>query len=98
MTTPIYARKDPDNTVNVLDGKFQGEKFALMVTDPAAADLLEAIKTNTDPNTQGSGYAYIFDWTGGKLTTIQRMRDAETQTLTFTYHPTGELATASDWE
>jgi hypothetical protein len=44
MTTPIFARKDPNNTVNVLDGAFTDDgKFALLVKDAASTTASDAI-------------------------------------------------------
>jgi len=48
MTTPIFARKDPNNTINVLDGAFNDDgKFVLLVEDAAAGALLQMIADST---------------------------------------------------
>lgn len=96
MTTPLFARKSLDNTVGVVDGEFETDgKFALRTTDKQALTALLALQTQGAEN--GKEYSYAFNWTSGKLTTIVRTHGGNSETLTFTYHGTGELAGISQW-
>lgn len=100
--TPIYARKDSLlNTVNVVDGEFAGDKFALCVTDAAAkeaaetlADLLALEQTAAAPKPQ---YSYTFTWTDGNMTNILRDSGTETANLAFTWDAEGQLTNIGKW-
>jgi hypothetical protein len=97
MTTPIFARKDPDNTVNVLDGAFNPEgKFALFVADAAAGALLQMIAEST-ATAAGKNYSYGFGWTSGNLTSVTRTADSVTETATFAYDVDDNLISISAW-
>lgn len=96
MTTPLFARKNPDNTVAVVDGEFEADtKFALRTTDKQALAALLALQDQGVQN--GKSYSYAFNWIAGKLSTVVRTHGGSSQTLTFTYHATGELAGISQW-
>jgi hypothetical protein len=97
MTTPIFARKDPDNTVNVLDGEFNpGGKFALFVSDAAAAAILDEIAASTAA-TAGKNYAYVFGWTSGNLTSVTRTADGTSEVANFSYDVDGNLSAITPW-
>jgi hypothetical protein len=97
MTTPIFARKDPDNTVNVLDGEFNpGGKFALFVSDAAAAAILDEIAASTAA-AAGKNYAYVFGWTSGNLTSVTRTADGTSQQAVFSYDGNNNLTGITAW-
>jgi len=99
MTTPVFARRNLDGTVNVVDGEFEADsKFALRVVDARALALLAAIQDNTANNPPGSpGYAYTFNWTGDLLTSVVRTHGGISQQLTLTYDATGKLQSMTNW-
>ena len=97
MTTPIFARKDPNNTVNVLDGAFNDDgKFALLVKDAAAGALLQQLvdSTGTSP---GKNYSYGFGWTSGNLTSVTRTADGTSQQAVFSYDGNNNLTGITAW-
>jgi hypothetical protein len=97
MTTPIFARKDPDNTVHVLDGEFNpGDKFALFVSDAAAAAILNEIAAST-ATAAGKNYAYAFGWTSGNLTSVTRTADGTSEVANFSYDVDGNLSAITSW-
>lgn len=98
MTTPIYARKAPDNTVNVLDGKFNEQgKFTLFVEDSAAGALLQDLLDNAISEAT-KNYSYTFDWTAGKLTSITRTVGGTSEQATLSYDLNDNLASISAWQ
>jgi len=96
MTTPIYARKAPDNTVHVLDGVFVDDgKFALLVEDQAALNLLTAIANNTTITSKN--YSFTLAWADGNLSTVTRTADGISEQAQFTYDGNDNLTGVSAW-
>jgi hypothetical protein len=97
MTTPIFARKDPNNTVNVLDGAFNADgKFVLLVEDAAAGALLQMIADST-ATAAGKNYSYGFGWTSGNLTSVTRTADGTSQQAVFSYDGNNNLTGITAW-
>ena len=97
MTTPIFARKDPNNTINVLDGAFNDDgKFVLLVKDAAAGALLQMIADST-ATAAGKNYSYGFGWTSGNLTSVTRTADGTSQQAVFSYDGNNNLTGITAW-
>jgi hypothetical protein len=97
MTTPIFARKDPNNTINVLDGAFNDDgKFVLLVEDAAAGALLQMIADST-ATAAGKNYSYGFGWTSGNLTSVTRTADGASQQAVFSYDGNNNLTGITAW-
>ena len=97
MTNPLFARKNPDNTVSVVDGEFDaGSKFLLLVADKAAQSLLQLIADST-ATAAGKNYSYAFGWTSGNLTSVTRTADGTSQQATFSYDGNNNLTSISAW-